>query len=234
MNLERFIEEAKAIGLLGIMISRCGEEIAHVNLDYECRRNVYSATKSYTALAVGFAVQEGLLLHVSRHFLAIHCQDVPLPGQLIQRHRLVSFLQDDHRTLLLITQCDFIFTDGQIALDLSQGIEHITLHIHVRACHHRTCQLAQFKRARFAVQVKGTHHVVASGIAIDASVLRIKTNIRIVLEVDGTSVYLHDVPLSIEVCRRKYGNIPGRMTGRQCENNHRSKGHKSLFHNLFR
>ena len=63
MNLERFIEEAKAIGLLGIMISRCGEEIAHVNLDYECRRNVYSATKSYTALAVGFAVQEGIANH---------------------------------------------------------------------------------------------------------------------------------------------------------------------------
>ena len=59
MNLERFIEEAKAIGLLGIMISRCGEEIAHVNLDYECRRNVYSATKSYTRLQWDLQCRKG-------------------------------------------------------------------------------------------------------------------------------------------------------------------------------
>ena len=76
MNLERFIEEAKAIGLLGIMISRCGEEIAHVNLDYECRRNVYSATKSYTALAVGFAVQEGLL-RLDEKLINVFPEDLP-------------------------------------------------------------------------------------------------------------------------------------------------------------
>ena len=76
MNLERFIEEAKAIGLLGIMISRCGEEIAHVNLDYECRRNVYSATKSYTALAVGFAVQEGLL-RLDEKLIDVFPEDLP-------------------------------------------------------------------------------------------------------------------------------------------------------------
>ncbi len=61
MNIDRFVEAAKPLGLLGIKVNRGEELIAQWRLEGECRRNIYSATKSFTSCAVGFALQEGLL-----------------------------------------------------------------------------------------------------------------------------------------------------------------------------
>ena len=61
MDLSAFIEEAKALHVLGIKVTQNGELIGEWLGDEECRRNIYSATKSFTSCAVGFAVQEGLL-----------------------------------------------------------------------------------------------------------------------------------------------------------------------------
>ncbi len=61
MNIERFVEAAKPLGLLGVKVNRGEELIAQWHLEGECRRNIYSATKSFTSCAVGFALQEGLL-----------------------------------------------------------------------------------------------------------------------------------------------------------------------------
>lgn len=61
MELTKFIDRAAPLGVLGVMISQQGELIAEKYLDEPCRRNIYSASKSVTACAVGFAVQEGLL-----------------------------------------------------------------------------------------------------------------------------------------------------------------------------
>ena len=61
MELQGFENKARPIGVLGVKISQGGEVIAHKTWDEECRRNVYSASKSVTSCAVGFAVQEGLL-----------------------------------------------------------------------------------------------------------------------------------------------------------------------------
>lgn len=61
MNLEGFKEKAGALGVLGVVITQNGEEKAKYLWDEECRRNVYSASKSFTSCAVGFAVQEGLV-----------------------------------------------------------------------------------------------------------------------------------------------------------------------------
>ena len=61
MELQGFENKARLIGVLGVKISQGGEVIAHKTWDEECRRNVYSASKSVTSCAVGFAVQEGLL-----------------------------------------------------------------------------------------------------------------------------------------------------------------------------
>ena len=47
--------------MLGIRVSQGGELIAQRSWDEECRRNIYSASKSVTSCAVGFAVQEGLV-----------------------------------------------------------------------------------------------------------------------------------------------------------------------------
>ena len=59
MELQGFENKARPIGVLGVKISQGGEVIAHKTWDEECRRNVYSASKSVTSCAVGFAVQEG-------------------------------------------------------------------------------------------------------------------------------------------------------------------------------
>ena len=61
MNLEGFKEKADALGVLGVVVTQDGEEKAKYLWDEECRRNVYSASKSFTSCAVGFAVQEGLI-----------------------------------------------------------------------------------------------------------------------------------------------------------------------------
>ena len=61
MNISEFTEVAKEFHVLGIKITKDDELIAEWHSEEECRRNIYSATKSFTSCAVGFAVQEGLL-----------------------------------------------------------------------------------------------------------------------------------------------------------------------------
>jgi len=95
MNLESFIEKAKPLGVLGVKISKQGEEIAYSNLDEECRRNVYSATKSYTAVAVGFALQEGLL-SLDEKLTDAFAEDLP---ETVDEHLAKATVRD------LLTMC---------------------------------------------------------------------------------------------------------------------------------
>ena len=61
MDLRKFESAIESLGVLGIRVSQGGELIAQRSWDEECRRNIYSASKSVTSCAVGFAVQEGLV-----------------------------------------------------------------------------------------------------------------------------------------------------------------------------
>lgn len=61
MQITKFIETAEPLGVLGLKVTQREELIAEWHSEPECRRNVYSAAKSFTSCAVGFAVQEGLL-----------------------------------------------------------------------------------------------------------------------------------------------------------------------------
>lgn len=61
MNLDRFCAQAPSLGVLGVMISQRGELVARHTWDDGSRRNIYSASKSVTATAVGIAQSEGLL-----------------------------------------------------------------------------------------------------------------------------------------------------------------------------
>ncbi len=61
MDLSRFIDKAIHYRVLGLKISQQGKLIAEWHFEPEARRNIYSASKSFTSAAVGFAVQEGLL-----------------------------------------------------------------------------------------------------------------------------------------------------------------------------
>lgn len=76
MELQGFENKARPIGVLGVKISQGGEAIAHKTWDEECRRNVYSASKSVTSCAVGFAVQEGLL-SLEERLVDAFAQDLP-------------------------------------------------------------------------------------------------------------------------------------------------------------
>ena len=61
MEFPGYTEAAEKLRCLGTRVTRKGETLLDWRCDEECRRNVYSVTKSYTCAAVGFAVQEGLL-----------------------------------------------------------------------------------------------------------------------------------------------------------------------------
>ena len=61
MDISDFIGSAKTFHVLGIKVTKDGALIYEWYSEPECRRNIYSATKSFTSCAVGFAVQEGLL-----------------------------------------------------------------------------------------------------------------------------------------------------------------------------
>ena len=61
MDIRKFAEAAGPLGALGIVVTQDGQELAKYTWDEECRRNIYSASKSFTSCAVGMAVSEGLL-----------------------------------------------------------------------------------------------------------------------------------------------------------------------------
>ncbi|MBQ9886524.1 MAG: serine hydrolase [Lachnospiraceae bacterium] len=61
MNFESLEKRALHLGILGIKVSQDNVLIGEKLWDDEMRRNLYSASKSFTSCAVGFAVQEGLL-----------------------------------------------------------------------------------------------------------------------------------------------------------------------------
>lgn len=61
LDLSSFIQTAGPLRALGVVVSQNGEQIARHTWDGACRRNVYSASKSFTSAAVGIAIKEGLL-----------------------------------------------------------------------------------------------------------------------------------------------------------------------------
>lgn len=61
MNLTKFTETAKKLGVLGYKISQNGKLLHEWLAEPEIPRNVYSVTKSFVSCATGFAIQEGLI-----------------------------------------------------------------------------------------------------------------------------------------------------------------------------
>ena len=68
IDLTEFESRAVPLRALGVVVSQNGTQLARKLWDDACRRNVYSASKSFTSMAVGIAQKEGLLSidHVSR------------------------------------------------------------------------------------------------------------------------------------------------------------------------
>ena len=61
MDLGQFVEKAGPMRALGVVVSQNGKEIGRYLWEGACRRNIYSASKSFTSAAVGIAQKEGLL-----------------------------------------------------------------------------------------------------------------------------------------------------------------------------
>lgn len=61
IDITEFIEKAKELRVLGVIVEQDGEIIAKWNSEPPCRRNVYSVSKSFTSTAVGISIREGLL-----------------------------------------------------------------------------------------------------------------------------------------------------------------------------
>lgn len=56
MNLMNIEQNAENLRLLGLIVAQRGETIYQHNWDSPCRRLLFSASKSFTGAAVGFAV----------------------------------------------------------------------------------------------------------------------------------------------------------------------------------
>lgn len=95
MNLEGFEKKIQGLGVLGVKVTQYGKDIAYKNWDEECRRNVYSASKSVTSCAVGFAAQEGLL-SLSERLVDAFSQDLP---ETVGEHLEAATVRD------LLTMC---------------------------------------------------------------------------------------------------------------------------------
>lgn len=61
LELTQFIDAATPLRALGVVVTQNGKETARHTWEGACRRNVYSASKSFTSAAVGIAIKEGLL-----------------------------------------------------------------------------------------------------------------------------------------------------------------------------
>lgn len=104
IDFGRFEQHVEGLGVLGVVISQNGEEIGRHLWDEECRRNVYSASKSYTSCAVGIAIKEGLLSLDER---LTDCFAADLPAEVSEnlakatvRDLLTMHLGQEHGNLM--------------------------------------------------------------------------------------------------------------------------------------
>ena len=123
MDLERFIEMVQGLGLIAVMVTQHGELIARHNWDEDCRRNVYSASKSFTSAAVGIAQREGLL-SIDEKLVDAFPDDLPdkvSPQLAAATVRDLLTMQLGHgRALLMGADRPFIEEDDWIKLSLSE------------------------------------------------------------------------------------------------------------------
>lgn len=84
--LDKFIENSKHLNIHGIVVLQNGEKVAEYHWTEEIRRNQYSVTKSFTATAVGMAVDEGFIT-LQDQVIDYFQEDIPenLPKMQIER-----------------------------------------------------------------------------------------------------------------------------------------------------
>lgn len=76
MDFERLAARPETERMLGICVSQGGKKIGEFFREEDCRRNLYSASKSYTSCAVGIAEHEGLL-SLSERVVDVFPEEIP-------------------------------------------------------------------------------------------------------------------------------------------------------------
>lgn len=126
MNEEKMtacLEEAQRLGVLGVNVTKDDELILAWRSEGECRRNIYSASKSFTSIAVGFAVQEGLI-RLDEKLTDAFCDD--LPETVCENLRkatvrdLLTMRLGQETGFLMGTQRPFYEEDDWVKLSLAQ------------------------------------------------------------------------------------------------------------------
>ena len=115
MELKRFIEIGTELRLISLIVSQHGEVIARHDWDDTCRRNIYSATKSFTSAAVGIAQREGLL-SIDEKLTDAFPQELPETvsehlAQATVRDLLTMQLGQDEAALMGAQRPDYAETD---------------------------------------------------------------------------------------------------------------------------
>lgn len=95
IDLSAFSEKAPELRVLNLRASKHGRLVASHDWDEDCRRNIYSASKSFTAIAVGIAQQEGLL-SIDERLTDAFAEDLP---ESVSEHLLQARVRD------LLTMC---------------------------------------------------------------------------------------------------------------------------------
>ena len=122
MDLTRFINRANALNVISVVVSRHGQVIAKHSWDDDCRRNVYSASKSFTSAAVGIAQREGLL-SIDERLTDAFPDDLPsrVPDNLAKAtvRDLLTMQLGQAEAALMGGQRPFIPEDDWVKLGLS-------------------------------------------------------------------------------------------------------------------
>lgn len=117
MDLTAFERKAEELRVLGVMVSQRGEEIARRMWDGVCRRNIYSASKTYTALAVGIAIREGL---VSLEEKLVDAFPKELPALVSENLRKATVR--DLLTMCLGQEKPFLMGEGRYLLEADDWV----------------------------------------------------------------------------------------------------------------
>ena len=122
MDLTSFVEKAAGLNMVAVIVSKDGEQIAKYNWDDDCRRNVYSAAKSFTSAAVGIAVREGLL-SIDEKLTDAFANDLP---EQVSEHLAAATVRDlltmqlgQEEAALMGGQRPFYEEDDWVRLSLS-------------------------------------------------------------------------------------------------------------------
>lgn len=127
MDLREFIAGAEKYRLLGLLVTKNGQLTDSWHFEPECRRNIYSASKSFTAIAVGFAVQEGLV-RLDEKLTDAFAGDLP---QTVSENLKKATVRDlltmrlgQARGFLMGDARPFYEEDDWVKLSLAQPFEH--------------------------------------------------------------------------------------------------------------